>query len=120
MSEQGRIIYRSPNHPDLQIREEAPPAAVYVPPLSEPTPAEMAVSVTQAAGRWIAAGFPVVAQAEYDARSAACEPCPFWDGAARLGFGKCKAPGCGCTKLKRWLATEECRHPDGSRWPKSE
>lgn len=121
MSEQGKIVFRSENHPDLQPRsDEEPPVAVYVPPLAEPTPAEMAVGVTQAAARWIAAGFPVVAQAEYDARSAACEPCPFWDGAARLGFGKCKAPGCGCTKLKRWLATEECKHPDGSRWPKSE
>ena len=117
MIEQGRIIYRSPNHPDLRPRDEEPAIAVYVPPLAEPTPAEMAVSVTQAAARWIAAGFPVVSDNVYAARATACEACPLWDGAARLGLGKCNAPGCGCTKLKRWLATEQCKHPEGSRWP---
>lgn len=116
MIEQGRIIYRGPEHPDLQSRDEAMATALYVPPLQDPSPAEMAVSVTKAAARWAAAGFPVVTQAEYDARGAACAPCPFWDGAARFGLGKCKAPGCGCTKFKRWLKTEKCKHPEGSRW----
>lgn len=58
--------------------------------------------------RWSAAGFATVSGETYAARASACEACPMWDGAARLGLGKCNAPGCGCTKLKRWLATEKC------------
>ena len=50
----------------------------------------------------------LVTEDEYAARSVACESCPHWDGAARAGLGKCNAPNCGCTKLKRWLATETC------------
>jgi hypothetical protein len=116
MIEQGRIIYRSPNHPDLRPRAEEPPAAVYMPPLEEPSHAELIVNVTQAGARWIAAGFPLVSDDVYAARTAACEACPLWDAAARRGLGKCNAPGCGCTKFKRWLATERCKHPEGSRW----
>lgn len=115
--EQGRIIYRSPNHPDLQPRADGQSPAVYVPPLEDPDAIELATNIGLAGVRWAAAGFPVVTQPVYDARSAACTPCPYWDGAARFGLGKCKAPGCGCTKFKRWLATEQCKHPGGSRWP---
>lgn len=85
--------------------------------LPEPDAAEMAVNLGKAAVKWVAAGFPVVTQAQYDERSAICGPCEYWDGAANLRFGKCKAPGCGCTKFKRWLATEQCKHPQGSKWP---
>ncbi|MGH7960190.1 MAG: hypothetical protein ACREH8_24715, partial [Opitutaceae bacterium] len=67
--------------------------------------------------RWAAAGFKTVTREQYDARIAVCDACEFWDGKARLGLGKCKAPGCGCTKFKRWLATEQCKHPDDSKWP---
>lgn len=94
-----------------------PPAASPAVALAEPTPAEMSANLARAAARWIGAGLPVVAQAVYDARTAACGACSFWDGKARLGLGKCGAPGCGCTGLKRWLATETCPHPGGSRWP---
>lgn len=74
----------------------------------EPTPAEMAVNIGKAGAKWIAAGFPVLSQARYDERAAACNACPLWDAKARLGLGKCNA--CGCTALKRWLATERCPH----------
>lgn len=102
----------------------APAAAIAaaqagIPPgaFPEPSPAEMSANLAKAAARWIGAGFPVVSQTIYDTRSDACQKCSFWDGKARLGLGKCKAPGCGCTGLKRWLATETCPHPAGSRWP---
>lgn len=85
-------------------------------PPPEPTPVEMAGNFAAAVSRWVAAGAPVVSSEVYAARAAACERCELWDGAARLGLGKCRAPGCGCTSLKRWLATERCKHPDGSRW----
>jgi hypothetical protein len=81
---------------------------------AEPTLAELAANFTSAVARWIGAGAPVVAEATYHARAAACAACSLWDASARAGLGKCQAPGCGCTKLKRWLATERC--PLG-KWP---
>ena len=83
----------------------------------EPTIAELALNFGEAMERWTRAGFPTVSRAEYEARSAACEPCELWDGQARFGLGKCQAPGCGCTQFKRWLGTERCKHPAGSKWP---
>lgn len=81
---------------------------------AEPTAAELATNFTGAMEGWARAGCPVVSQEQYAERSAACAACEHWDGAARLGLGKCNAPGCGCTKFKRWLATEKC--PLG-KWP---
>lgn len=83
---------------------------------NEPTTAELAANFTGAMARWVAAGLPVVSEAVYEQRAAACEACGLWDGVARFGLGKCLAPDCGCTRLKRWLATERCKHPKGSRW----
>ena len=74
----------------------------------EPTAAELAANFSSALARWSAAGFPVVSREIYDDRAAICAPCEFWDGAARLGLGKCTHKKCGCTKMKRWLATEKC------------
>lgn len=84
---------------------------------AEPSTLELAANFAGAVGRWSKAGFPTVSAETYAARSEACDACRFWDAKARLGLGKCGAPGCGCTSLKRWLATETCPHPDGSRWP---
>lgn len=80
----------------------------------EPTIAELASNFAGAIARWSSDGFPVVTAGQYKDRAAACETCEHWDGSARLGLGKCKAPGCGCTKLKRWLATEKCPL---AKWP---
>jgi hypothetical protein len=74
----------------------------------EPTATELAANFSSALARWSAAGFPVVSREIYDDRAAICAPCEFWDGAARLGLGKCRHKKCGCTKMKRWLATEKC------------
>jgi hypothetical protein len=80
----------------------------------EPTLAELATNFGGALARWSAAGFPVVTPEEYGARSAICDACDHWDGAARFGAGKCNAPGCGCTRFKRWLSTEQCKL---GKWP---
>jgi hypothetical protein len=97
-----------------EVAEAVPAAPVVV--LAEPKPAEMAANFAVAVARWVAAGAPVVSAEVYAEREAACDSCPLWDAKARLGLGKCKAPKCGCTSLKRWLATEACKHPQGSRW----
>lgn len=94
----------------------APPAVE----LKEPTLVELATNFGAAMAKWAAAGVPVVDQTGYDARAAACGACvhpdgrPMFDAKARFGLGKCRAPGCGCTSLKRWLATEVCVL---GRWP---
>ena len=77
-------------------------------PMLEPSLTELAQNFSLATARWAAAGFPVVTPDIYEMRSSVCETCDLWDGTARLGLGKCKAPGCGCTRFKRWLATERC------------
>jgi len=88
------------------------PETVPAPP--EPTLVDLATNFATATARWAAEGFPVVDQAVYAARAAACDACEYWDGAARLGLGKCKHAKCGCTRFKRWLATERCPI---ARWP---
>jgi hypothetical protein len=94
----------------------APPAILFPASLEEPTMLELATNFAGAMDRWARAGFPTVTAEVYAARAAACAACELWDGSARLGLGKCTAPGCGCTYFKRFLATEICRHPEGSRW----
>lgn len=79
--------------------------STYIP---EPTALELAANFTGALARWSAAGFPTVSAEAYAARGAVCDTCAHWQPQARLGLGKCAAPGCGCTSLKRWLATEKC------------
>lgn len=86
-----------------------PPAPkVTIPAAAGPTIAEMAVNFTGAVSRWVTAGMPVVAKEEFDRRLAICRGCEFWDENARMGLGKCNAPGCGCSKGKLMLATERC------------
>lgn len=75
---------------------------------ADPTALELAGNFTEAMTTWAMRGFPVVDEVTYRARSVTCEGCEMWDGVAWLGLGKCKAPGCGCTRLKRWLSTEKC------------
>lgn len=105
--------------------QPADPSVVPIPAPSrpadppEPTVLELAANFTGAVAHWIARGAPVVSADEYEARAAACGACELWDAEARAGLGKCLAPGCGCTKFKRWLATEHCPHPKGSRWPEN-
>ena len=81
----------------------------------EPTTLELASNFAGAMTRWTRAGFATASAEQYAARSEACDACEMWDGSARLGLGKCKAPGCGCTSMKRWLATEKCPL---DKWPK--
>lgn len=82
--------------------------------LVAPSVAELAQNFTQATLRWLKAGAPIVQEPVYASRSAICEACEAWDPAGWFGSGQCKAKGCGCTRFKRWLATETC--PRG-KWP---
>ena len=78
----------------------------------EPTVADMATNAGYAAWRAAQAllrGDALLVGADiYAARADACNACEYWDASARLGLGKCKHAKCGCTKFKRWMATEKC------------
>lgn len=89
------------------------------PQIVGPTLPELAANFTEAMGKWAAKGFKTVSLDVYENRLAICGKCSFWDKDGWLGYGKCNAPKCGCTRFKLWLATETCKHPDGSRWPEN-
>lgn len=59
---------------------------------------------------WAKAGLPLVSSAIRKARIATCEKCPggYYDPAGNWGMGQCKAPGCGCSRVKAALATSVC------------
>lgn len=131
MSAHPNLLSEIVHRPDLNVTrprpapptpEEAAAAPFTFPEVSrnalppEPSLLEMAGNFTGAMAKWFAAGLPVVPEAEYKRRTDICDACSYWDPAGNFFMGKCKAPGCGCTTLKRWLATEQCKHPEGSRW----
>lgn len=116
-----RVIVHAPHLAPKRRVESAAPAPVARPePPYEPTLAELAANFGAAMARVVASaaagGRVKVTEEEYRARSRQCDHCEFWD-PAWFGIGRCRAPGCGCTRLKRYLATEVCKHPAGSRWP---
>jgi hypothetical protein len=74
----------------------------------------LATNFAGAMVRWVKVGLPVVTAEQHAQRMAVCNACEHWDGASRLGLGTCKAPGCGCSQFKHWLATERCVK---NKWP---
>jgi hypothetical protein len=111
-----RVIIHAPHLNPKPRAERIASSYVARTPPAEPTALELVENFAGAMERWAAIGFKTVTAGQYAARSAACNQCELWDGKARLGLGKCKAPSCGCTLLKRWLTSEACLHPEGSRW----
>jgi hypothetical protein len=57
---------------------------------------------------WRRAGFPRAPSAVRRARLAACRTCDYYNPRGNLSLGECRAPGCGCTRLKLALATARC------------
>lgn len=82
--------------------------------LERPGVANKAGRLGGALVRWVRAGFGLAEKRERARRKAACETCELWRPRGNLGLGECQAPGCGCTRLKRYLPTERC--PLG-KWP---
>lgn len=107
----GRIIAE---HAFAAAPAQPPPTPpLPTPRLEPPTLAEMAENFAGALVRWAAAGFALVPEEVYRARLAICRSCYYWDEHARLGYGKCQHPKCGCSKGKQWLKSERC--PD-QKW----
>ncbi len=98
-----------------EFRVAHPVAAPTAPrePLPEPTFLEEIGHGGTALVKWIAAGRPIAPPEIRAIRYEICLGCQYWSNKARFGLGKCRHPGCGCTRLKFRWATERC--PDG-KW----
>ncbi len=112
----GAVVYRGPgmrlivHRPDLHDPVATPAATAA-------TPSAVKIgNLRRALRRWQQSGFKLTPSSERKTRSSICAACPHWDDAGNLGLGECRAPGCGCTRAKVWLATERC--PLG-KWAKS-
>ncbi len=57
------------------------------------------------------AGLRITPKAERMRRSSICDACPYWSKAGNLHLGECRAPGCGCTRAKVWIASSWCPLP---------
>lgn len=68
-------------------------------------------------GIWAKAGLPVAPKALRKARLAVCAACEYYDPAGNWGMGQCKAPGCGCSRVKAALLTSVCPK---NKWPRPE
>lgn len=75
---------------------------------NEPSLLDMAKNFKKSTINWIKSGFKIVSKNQFNKRLKICRKCEKWDEDVRLGLGKCKAQGCGCTKLKLWLQSENC------------
>lgn len=87
-----------------------------LPPPESPRLMTKAGRALAALRRWHASGRAITPAAERQRRRSACDACEYFAAAGNLGLGECQAPGCGCTRAKIWLASEDCPHPEGSRW----
>lgn len=90
---------------------------IVVPPPKVPFPTKVR-RLVMALKRWNAMGRQMASREQRRERLAACAKCEFWDPRGNFGLGQCGAPGCGCSRYKAILASEDCPHPSGSRWPK--
>lgn len=75
-------------------------------PPAEPSLLAKAGALATSLQTWMRFGFAVASDEDVAKRRAICEPCPFWEGEAYLGAGKCSK--CGCSGIKLKLATSKC------------
>jgi hypothetical protein len=61
---------------------------------------------------WHRAGRPWTPRAERRRRDTICKACEYANPGGNFGLGECTAPGCGCSRIKTWLATSKCPLPE--------
>jgi hypothetical protein len=76
--------------------------------LGPPSVAAMVWNFGRAMAKASNNGFKKLPDSIIESRLAICRGCDYWNEHVRFGFGKCSHPGCGCTKSKLWVASEEC------------
>ena len=74
---------------------------------------KQAGDLIESISNYISSGLQNVSREDYDKRINECKSCDKYSG------GRCSI--CNCfMKVKAWMATATCPHPDGSKWPKIE
>jgi hypothetical protein len=112
----NRIIYAPHLTPEAHQRRFKEYVAG-LPPSEVVVPFRKFMRLLRALREWQREGRPLTPKALREQRTRACEACELYKADGNWGFGECGAPACGCTKFKRWLLTERCPHPSGSKWP---
>lgn len=98
-----------PDDIDLQIDQqicERVHAEYCWPCIANNRPLARAGRFARAMYGWLLTGVKVDGKL-YQKRLAICSQCEHWQGEAKLGYGECKA--CGCGKLKLFMVKERCR-----------
>jgi hypothetical protein len=75
-------------------------------PLTEPSLPRKVSTLGKSLATWAGNRFVRVEQSVYDNRISICRGCEHWLEDGNMGFGKCKA--CGCGRGKLWLGHEKC------------
>lgn len=99
----GRRLRLGPDGHRIEPAPAAPPAPT---PLGSIRFASQATGLVTTLSAWASAGCPVVPDAVYAQRLAACQSCPQWRATGWFGTGSCRL--CGCGRLKLRLATAQC------------
>jgi hypothetical protein len=97
-----------PTAPELRAKGVLPPEPVIAPAPEAASFATKAGRLLREGRAWMRAGLPIADKATRTARLAVCAQCQYYNAAGNLGLGECKAPGCGCTRVKLALATSKC------------
>lgn len=102
-------MFEDLNPPDPILDHNDPRLAVSRGPASIVNKTKNAI---KSAGRVVEAAYRgndiFVKKEEWNRRSSICNACGLWKPSGNLGLGECTHGNCGCTKLKRGLATESC------------
>lgn len=89
-------------------------------PIKPPSAIENASIMTKAGrlkkevGAWLRSGAKIAPKEIRIERLSVCAgsdgkpKCPYYFPDGNLGLGECKAPGCGCTRVKVWLMSSTC------------
>lgn len=91
------------------------PKVIQPPPESPPLWTKIMRAKAEIA-QWRGQGGGIVSREIRAQRLAQCKACEYYKASGNLMFGECRAPGCGCTRAKLWLASTTCPHPAGAKW----
>ena len=75
-------------------------------PSQEPSLTKKVSTLSNSLIKWAGNKFVKVDQSIYDKRLSICRGCDKWIEDGNMGFGRCRA--CGCGKGKLWLGHEKC------------
>lgn len=112
LDQQGPVRITKFN-PETKKALSIPTIVVNPPDAEDPSLLTKAQRLRRELAAWGKAGFRLATTEVRKERGATCDACPYYDPKGNWGMGQCKAPGCGCTRIK--LALEGSKCPKG-KW----